>query len=78
MAFHAKQLPSGRWGIYSDAHLLATVGCPQMVFKMFRRLAKNNNPVDVTSIQHGVTPEWQPARDLGIQPGERWPTDKAS
>ena len=51
MTFHTKQLPSGRWEIYSGTHLLATVGCQQMVLRIFRRLAKNNNAVDMLSIQ---------------------------
>jgi hypothetical protein len=27
MKYHAQQLPDGRWGIYQELQLLATIGC---------------------------------------------------
>lgn len=27
MKYHAQQLPNGRWGIYKELQLLASVGC---------------------------------------------------
>ncbi|MCU0568699.1 MAG: hypothetical protein MUF49_19140 [Oculatellaceae cyanobacterium Prado106] len=40
MRFHSKQLESGRWGIYQDAQLLATVGCSESCKEILNSLEK--------------------------------------
>ena len=38
MTFNSKQLPNGRWGIYCDLKLLASIGCPKTCKKIIRYL----------------------------------------
>ena len=38
MNYSSEQLPNGRWGIYGQGKLLATIGCYQTCQEILRRL----------------------------------------
>ncbi|MDJ0636552.1 MAG: hypothetical protein QNJ34_25465 [Xenococcaceae cyanobacterium MO_188.B29] len=42
MNYSIQQLPSSRWGIYSQQQLIATIGCHQTAVKILLRLQQNN------------------------------------
>lgn len=48
MIFSSKQLPCGKWGIYSDSRLLATVASQNVCQTIFANLAsgRRDSPVD--------------------------------
>lgn len=39
MNLSSAKLPSGRWGIYDDSRLLATVGCPVTLDRIHTQLS---------------------------------------
>ncbi len=43
MQYSAKQLPNGRWGIYSELRLLATIGCKQTCDEIILYLTNSRN-----------------------------------
>ena len=56
MNYSSEQLPNGRWGIYEQGKLLATIGCYQTCKEIlsrlgFRKSNNLNNPKDLPSLQ---------------------------
>jgi hypothetical protein len=56
MNYSSEQLPNGRWGIYQEGKLLATIGCYQTCTKILsllqlRESNKSNKPQDLPSLQ---------------------------
>ena len=56
MNYSSEQLPNGRWGIYGQGKLLATIGCYSTCQKILSLLAKrkshdSNNSQAVSSLQ---------------------------
>jgi hypothetical protein len=56
MNYSSEQLPNGRWGIYQQGKLLATIGCYQTCAKILNLLQlresnKSNKPQDLSSLQ---------------------------
>lgn len=49
MSYHSKQLKNGRWGIFINNQLVATIGCPEtcqkIIWFMETRLSKQEIPV---------------------------------
>ena len=43
MQYSAKQLPNGRWGIYSELRLLATIGCKKTCDEIISYLTTAHN-----------------------------------
>ncbi len=56
MNYSSEQLPNGRWGIYGQGKLLATIGCYSTCQEILSLLAKrpsknSNNPQSIPSLQ---------------------------
>ncbi len=56
MNYSSEQLPNGRWGIYEQGKLLATIGCYSSCQEILSLLAKrkshnSNNPQGIPSLQ---------------------------
>ena len=56
MNYSSERLPNGRWGIYQQGKLLATIGCYLTCQKILSLLAKgksdiSNNPQSIPSLQ---------------------------
>jgi hypothetical protein len=56
MNYSSEQLPNGRWGIYQQGKLLATIGCyhtcQEILSRLgFRKFNNSNNPKDLPSLQ---------------------------
>ena len=56
MNYSSEQLPNGRWGIYGQGKLLATIGCYSTCQEILSLLGKrksnnSNNPQAVPSLQ---------------------------
>ena len=49
MLYHSKQLKYGRWGIFINDRLVATIGCSEtcqkIIYSMETRLLEQKNPV---------------------------------
>ena len=56
MNYSSEQLPNGRWGIYQEGKLLATIGCyptcQEILSRLgFRQSNKSSKPQDLPSLQ---------------------------
>jgi hypothetical protein len=49
MSYHSEQLKSGRWGIFINSKLIATIGCPdtcqKIIYFLENRLSNQSIPV---------------------------------
>ncbi|MBW4534932.1 MAG: hypothetical protein KME09_13435 [Pleurocapsa minor HA4230-MV1] len=49
MSYHSKQLTNGRWGIFINSKLIATIGCPdtcqKIIYFLENRLSNQSLPV---------------------------------
>ncbi len=59
MNYSSEQLPNGRWGIYEQGKLLATIGCYSSCQEILSLLAKrkshnSKNPQGIPSLQAGT------------------------
>lgn len=46
MHYYSKKLPNGRWGIYLEFKLLATIGCYKSCQKLLNSLNDENSPTN--------------------------------
>jgi hypothetical protein len=49
MSYHSEQLKNGRWGIFINSKLIATIGCPdtckKIIYFLENRLSNQSIPV---------------------------------
>lgn len=49
MSYHSKQLKNGRWGIFINSKLIATIGCPdtcqKIIYFLENRLSNQSIPI---------------------------------
>ncbi|PZO55435.1 MAG: hypothetical protein DCF15_10470 [Phormidesmis priestleyi] len=50
MNFSTQQLPSGKWGIYSDSRLLATVSCKETCLAILSNLSTGRRDAPINDI----------------------------
>ena len=57
MNYSLEQLPSGRWGIYTQLRFIASIGCHQTGLKILTRLQQNHSIPNHASISSEIVPQ---------------------
>ncbi len=66
MNYSSEQLPNGRWGIYGQGKLLATIGCSQSCQEILRRLefGQSNNSNKTQALPPSLQPGTNKLREI--------------